>query len=176
VIRDIRFPPNCHEHIQTATSPTFYLDHWSTRYLSGEFRFGGEYEVALRNHALVRFNPALDPIMRNLPFGWPKTDDFIRASCGGSKRRWDEIDGLPDLEFVGAVYHRGSRVLGPGVHIEYDLGPNCRPHHGVQDLTTGRCYVLGPKMCWFQGAAALAPPAPPRLLTKHLLSHLAVSA
>jgi hypothetical protein len=55
----------------------------------------------------VGFALALDPILRNVPIGWPKTDDFIGSFCGGPKYRRGEINGLSDPELVGALYHDG---------------------------------------------------------------------
>src|SRR5262249_19802148 len=63
-------------------------------------------EVRLRNHAFVQFAPVFDPILWSFAFDRSQADDFKVALCRSPRNRWNEINGLPDLEPVGARCHR----------------------------------------------------------------------
>jgi hypothetical protein len=70
-----------------------------------------EDQVALRNHTLMIFATALDPIFRISAIGRPEAHDLITTSCCGSNTRLNELNGLADPELVGEVGHR-ENLLG----------------------------------------------------------------
>jgi hypothetical protein len=51
---------------------------------------------------------ALDAILKAVAFGWPQADDLIVSALRGSRKRWNEFDGLFNLEFVRQRHREDS--------------------------------------------------------------------
>jgi hypothetical protein len=78
-------------------------------------------EVAFRNHALVGFAFAPDPILRIFAISRPEADDSIVSAGCTARHRRDEIDRLPDLKLVNLL---------------------CHDHYFVSVFTVSLCYQM----------------------------------